>query len=222
MRRGFKVAFFWLVFVLLAIRAVRAQTGAILNVSSDPLQEDLTAPAFSIHNAGFHWTITPKAHYTVAGRVLSFHVYNSGWQSSLSPVDLALGWGVLADRSVDRWISWSQSGRWYYYHWAANAPYMPEVIGSHSSNVHIIPGNDRVRKVLPLIHKDDLVILEGMLVNVDGTNGSQSFGWHTSLSRTDTGDGACEVLYVQRVLLNGAELFQDNLMAHQETESLRK
>lgn len=222
MRRGFRVAFYIFVLLLLAGRALRAQTFAFLNASSDPVQEDLTARSFVLNNSGYQWTITPKARYTIAARVLSLHQYDSGWQSSLSPMDIALGWGVLADNTVDRWISWSQTGRWYYYHWMANTPYQPKVIGSHSSNVHIIPANNRVRSVLPLIQKNDVVLMEGMLVNVDGTNGLQNFGWHTSLSRTDTGDGACEVLFLQRVLLNGAEPQIENLMAHQATQDLRK
>jgi hypothetical protein len=42
---------------------------------------------------------------------------------------------------------------------------------------------------------NDLVELEGYLVYVKGDN----FTWNSSLTRNDTGDGACEVLYVEKI-----------------------
>ena len=40
--------------------------------------------------------------------------------------------------------------------------------------------------------------LEGDLVDIDGPSG---FAWRTSLTRTDTGAGACETLYVRAVTI---------------------
>jgi len=39
---------------------------------------------------------------------------------------------------------------------------------------------------------------EGDLVDVDGSDG---FAWRTSLTRTDTGLGACETLYVRAITI---------------------
>jgi hypothetical protein len=40
------------------------------------------------------------------------------------------------------------------------------------------------------------VTASGYLVDIRGADG---FTWSTSLSRTDTGDGACEVFWVERL-----------------------
>jgi hypothetical protein len=43
----------------------------------------------------------------------------------------------------------------------------------------------------------EVVTLRGYLVDVRGPNG---FRWNTSLRRDDTGDGACELMWVEQVL----------------------
>lgn len=39
--------------------------------------------------------------------------YHLGEERELSPVELALGWGVMSDQQVLDQIQFSQSGRWY-------------------------------------------------------------------------------------------------------------
>jgi hypothetical protein len=41
-----------------------------------------------------------------------------------------------------------------------------------------------------------MVSLSGYLVEINGAN---NWRWRSSLSRTDTGQGACEVFYVEAV-----------------------
>ena len=63
-------------------------------------------------------------------------------------------------------------------------------IETHSANWHVIPDNAVVRSVLGKVRRGNIVEFEGELVDVEGPNGHMS----TSLVRTDTGAGACEVL----------------------------
>jgi hypothetical protein len=43
--------------------------------------------------------------------------------------------------------------------------------------------------------RGEIVHMEGYLVRVDGPDG---FQWASSLSRSDTGNGACELFWVER------------------------
>jgi hypothetical protein len=151
------------------------------------------------------YRLTPLAHYAIAARVLSRERYYFGWRADLSPIDLALGWGALADPGVDQFIDWHQAGRWYFFDWSADSPYRNEDIIPQSANVHIIPANDNVRSVLFSIARDQVVALSGQLVRVDDRLAAESGGWSSSLSRTDTGDGSCELMYVERVVTDGVE-----------------
>ena len=74
----------------------------------------------------------------------------------------------------------------------------PPAVSSHSANTHLIPASGRIASALAHVRRGDVVRLEGDLVDVAGPDG---FVWKTSLSRTDTGPGACETLYVRAVTI---------------------
>jgi hypothetical protein len=152
----------------------------------------------------FTWTVTPRARYRIAGRVLSHHDYDQDWQSEIAPLDLALAWGELSDPQVDQWIEWWQDGRWYRYRWLENSPYQGEAINQRSANVHIIPATAKIAAALKRLQTNDRVLLEGYLVDVAAHKSGETIIWqlNTSLSRSDTGDGACEILYVRQVVLD--------------------
>jgi hypothetical protein len=191
-----------------AHRPVGTSAHDLIQPMQEPVQESLQkgeASSFLKQASGYIWTITPQAKFKIAARVLSKETYRTGWQSSLSPVDLALGWGEFSDRKVDEWISWSQSGRWYYYNWPAGSPFADDQIREHSANVHIVPATENLKQAALHLSKNDTVMLEGFLINLDGKRGDQTYFWHSSLSRTDSGDGSCELLYLKRLVFEGQE-----------------
>ena len=57
----------------------------------------------------------------------------------------------------------------------------------------MIPASNGVAGRLKKIRRGDIVRIRGFLVDVDHDSG---FFWRTSLSRDDTGNGSCEILYV--------------------------
>jgi len=130
--------------------------------------------------------------FEVDARVLSREDYRFGREADLSPVDLAIGWGPMADPAVLQHIQISQRNRWYY--WKARELPIPRgEIVSHSANVHIIPASEQVAAALAGIDVGDEVRLGGSLVAVNATDG---WHWVSSLSRTDTGNGSCELLWL--------------------------
>jgi len=140
------------------------------------------------------YQLTRKARFEIKARVLSTEPYYTGRNADLSPIDLALGWGVMSDQAVIDQLNISQSGRWYRWRYENSPPVPEKQIISNSSNMHMIPASKDVERTLKGLRKGDIVELSGYLVDVDHESG---WYWRTSMSRTDTGDGACEIVYVE-------------------------
>ena len=115
--------------------------------------------------------------------------------ADLIPEDLALGWGPMSDSRILRDIDISQSNRFYYWH-STTLPLPRDVIISHSANTHVIPRDRAVATLLSRIRPGQLVTLTGLLVDARRSDGVSI---KTSLTRTDSGAGACEVLLVSDV-----------------------
>ena len=102
----------------------------------------------------------------------------------------------MSDQSVLDQLEISQGNRFFFYQWR-NAPPIPQSeIECHASNNHLIAANSSVAHVISHLYPGEIVTMQGYLVNVTRPDG---FHWDTSLSRTDTGNGACEVMYVTGV-----------------------
>lgn len=139
-------------------------------------------------------TLTPLARFEIRARVLGTERYRFDRAARLSPVDLALGWGPMSDSRVLDAVSIRQGNRWYFWN-AERLPISPGEISSHSANMHMIPATEWVTRRLTRVKPGQMVHLEGQLVRADSADG---WHWVSSLSRTDTGDGSCEVVWVER------------------------
>jgi len=143
-----------------------------------------------------HWTLTPRAHYDITARVLGRENYRFDTLADLSAEDLALGWGPMSDNRVVDHVEIAQSGRFYFWKTASPAGLDPQVIATHSANTHVIPNDGLVARQLASLRVGQVVRLQGDLVDSTREDGR----WiRTSLVRTDTGAGACEVLLVRGV-----------------------
>jgi hypothetical protein len=144
------------------------------------------------------YRLTPRAKFDLRARVLSTENYSWGSEADLSPVDFALGWGPMSDQAVLDRISITQGARWYFTRYELPAPLPDRDIINNSSNMHMIPANTWVRKKLKEIRKGNIVQFQGSLVDVDADSG---FFWRTSLRRDDTGNGSCEIFYVESLYI---------------------
>lgn len=177
----------------------------IIHTTDDPVQTAVTSKPITWQRQKYTWELTPRAQIQIIGRILSRKTYNRDWQAEISPLDLAIGWGELGDTQVDQWVKWRQSGRWYYYHWPEEAPYDEKYLRTHSSNIHIVPATESLETALLNIREDDKILLEGKLIDIEATSESKWWQNKTSLTRTDSGSGACEILLVERLIWNGQE-----------------
>lgn len=140
-------------------------------------------------------TLTTRAHFDITARVLSREDYSWGADAKLIPEDLALGWGRMSDSSVLSHIEISQSGRFYYWR-VQQFPIPRREIETHSANMHLIPADAGVKRELAGVRQGQLLHLQGFLVDASRADG---WHWNTSMTRDDTGAGACELIYVESV-----------------------
>jgi hypothetical protein len=159
---------------------------------AEPLQAPPSSKAAFAHG---DFQITPLADFEITARVLARENYYFDSESELAKTDLALGWGVMSDSQVIDALEISQSGRWYRWR-TEQLPVPRRQIETSSANMHIIPANDWVADDLADVRKGDVVEIRGHLVRADGASG---WRWVSSLTRNDTGDGACEVVYAREL-----------------------
>ena len=148
------------------------------------------------------YTLQPRASYRIRARVLSRKNYRLGREADLSPVDFALGWGLMSDSFIIDALDISQRGRFFWMRWDATPPAAESELMHHAANVHLIPADKVIRRQLAKIRPGQVVELQGLLVDAASSDG---WNWNTSLTREDTGAGACELFWVQHVdvLLRG-------------------
>jgi hypothetical protein len=160
--------------------------------AAEPLQGVVAGSPPVFEKAGYK--ITALASFDITARVISSEHYHFDRESDLAPVDLALGWGPMSDTVVLKQLSFSQDHRFYFYHWSGTPPIPAGEIVTHSANMHLIPANSAVAKRLAGIRAGNLVHFTGYLVKAEGPNG---WLWVSSLTRNDTGPGACELVWVE-------------------------
>jgi hypothetical protein len=175
-----------------------------IDVSTPPEQTAVSgADPIHMKAGGFDLVLTPEAHYVLRGVVVSRESYHFGWNAEIAPCDVATVWGELAEGQAWRRLSWSQGGRWYFWRWSGERPFPDDLVVRNSSNTHLIPASSDLRKAARSLGGGDIVELSGELVAIEGRKGGQRVWWRSSLSRTDTGDGSCELLYLRRLKTGG-------------------
>jgi hypothetical protein len=175
-----------------------------IDVSQPPDQTAVdNADPIRLEAGGYEFVITPLAHYVLRGIVVSREGYRTGWNAELAPCDVAMVWGELAADGSWRKLAWSQSSRWYFWKWHGQQPFTNEEVVRTSSNTHVVPASSNVARAARSLAPGDIAELAGDLVRIDGRKGQEKVWWKSSLSRTDTGDSSCELLYLRRLRVNG-------------------
>ena len=162
-----------------------------IRAAADPLQTTVRAnpPRFRKHDAD----IVARARFEMQARVLGVERYHADPMAKLMPVDLAFGWGPMSNSTMLARLAISQGSRFYF--WTAEEfPIPRRDIETHSANMHLIPASDAIERRIKAARVGQVVTLSGYLVDVKA-----DAGWSiaSSLTREDTGAGACEVIWVE-------------------------
>jgi len=171
---------------------------------NEPLQEPTQAAAFETTVAGVTYTVKPMADYEIWGLVVSAHdsdtwwdYIHKAWNDQLNVVDLcvvfaenvASGGYVGLDYSSGQFVCYVQTGsseKWQRFSMRA------------LSNNHLLADRASIVSKLRAVQIGDQVRIHGVLAEY-GHNHGVGFKRGTSLTRDDTGNGACETIFVQEV-----------------------
>src|SRR5207248_9242625 len=115
------------------------------------------------------------------------------------PEERAVGWGLRSAARVHRALEITQGARFYSWIAKQDLPVPRQVVIEHSANTHVIPADSAVRRKLRQLRVGQVVHLSGFLVDAVRDDGAYT---NTSLTRSDTGPGACEVVLVEQVAVN--------------------
>lgn len=161
-----------------------------------PLQSTLVAP--KIFQFG-DYKVTGLARFSINARVLLIDTYYWSPSSDLSPIDFTLGWGRMSDSAVFSQLNLSHGYREYQWWIPARGelPISRAEITESSANMHLIPANDQVKNELYAVRQYETVSLKGYLVEVTKEDG---WHWKSSMTRSDSGPGACELVWVESVI----------------------
>jgi hypothetical protein len=185
------VGVLWNLWQRIESRPVHPADGPV--APTEPLQTDLERVSTARHG---RWTLTPRAHYEITARILSREDYRFDLLSDLIPEDLALGWGPMSDNRVLNALAITQSVRFYSWRPLNSLPIPRQEVIEHSANTHVIAADAHVGLQLKRLRVGQVVRLMGSLV--DGVR-DDGVSIHTSLTRSDSGAGACEVMLVEGV-----------------------
>ena len=176
------------------------RSAAPLVLGAEPVQEELdTVVPVVVHRGDRTFFLIKSHRYALTAQVLSAHAYDWVWTNDFFDVDLGVAWGDEVARLTDT-FEFYQDHRFLF--WRSTGPVTEDersYIPPHVGNVHTIPAERKpqIARALRWAREGDLVALEGFLVTIQdaGTNELA----RSSTVRTDTGAGACEVMWVDRV-----------------------
>jgi hypothetical protein len=166
----------------------------------EPLQEISDAKPFTTTIKGYTYALTPKATYDISGLVVSQHrgdaLFNLGHKTDPGNIkDVCVVWGESVTNGSYRKVKFTSGEFTCSYSWSGvvTPPFKPE----KTSNNHLIPADRAIARKIRALHVGDQIRMTGLLVDYAVTkDGRDIFTRQTSLTRGDTGNGACEILYV--------------------------
>ncbi len=169
-------------------------------IEGEPRQETTDRAPFTTTIAGYTYRLTPRATYDITGLVVSQHrgdaLFNLYHQADPGNVrDVCVVWGEsIANGSYRKVQFWSGEFTCSFaWSTAISPPFRPE----HASNNHLLPADAAIARQIGAIEVGDQIRMTGLLVDYTvSKDGREIFTRPTSLTRGDTGNGACEILYV--------------------------
>lgn len=168
--------------------------------AAEPLQEASDGRAFTTTIKGYTYVLTPRATYAISGLVVSQHrgdaLLNLYHQEDPGNIrDVCVVWGEDITNGSYRKVKFSSGEFTCSHSWSGVLA--PAFDPDKASNNHLIPARIAIARQIGAIHVGDQIRMTGLLVDYTVTkDGQEIFTRRTSLTRHDTGNGACEILYV--------------------------
>jgi hypothetical protein len=169
-------------------------------IEGEPRQEPSDRPAFTAPIKGYTYALVPRATYEIAGLVVSQHrgdaLFNLDHEADPGNIrDVCVVWGESITNGSYRKVKFLSGEFTCSFSWSGDLTpaFKPET----ASNNHLLPADPSIARQIGAIHVGDQIRMTGLLVDYTVIQGGREiFTRRTSLTRGDTGNGACEILYV--------------------------
>lgn len=164
-----------------------------------PIQNTIAMNNFSFEHEGRSFELFPKAHYQLAGLIVSHNDVKSitdayHTSESVDVRDICVVWGSNLASGVFRRAKY-HSEPWTCVIQFDERGDQRKFSPSELSNTHILTAKKEVRDKIWKTRIGDQVVAKGVLVDYCPA-GKRDYLRKTSLIRHDTGNGACEVMFV--------------------------
>jgi hypothetical protein len=178
-----------------------AESELLPALQNPPEQNEISERAFIMDWRGSQYVLHPVADYKLTGLVVSRNdiggisdIYHTS--DSVDVVDVCVVWGDNARPEVyknyefgsEPFSCWYRPKTW---------PPATELHIDELSNTHVLAKDESLARRLSRVHLGDQIRLRGRLVNYNPAGASEQLR-RSSTVRTDTGNGACEVMYVEQ------------------------
>jgi hypothetical protein len=171
---------------------------------NEPLQEPLLPAPFTTTVRGVTYTVNPVADYEIWGLVVSNHDTSTWWNwihkasnDNLNVVDLCIVFAENVKSGGYVGLDYS-SGQFVCYVQTRSSEKWQRFSTRALSNNHLLADRPSIVSKLRNVQIGDQVRIRGKLASYAHNHGF-AFTRGTSLTRDDTGNGACETIYVQEV-----------------------
>ena len=168
---------------------------------NDPIQTDTARMPFSTVINKQEYEITPRFDYDLTGVVVSYNNadgftdiwHHDIWKDFINVRDLCVIWGSNVSTGIYKKISFTSDSWTCWYSWPDNQTGHAFHSTAFSNN-HLLLDNNRLKTALFDAEIGDVIHFKGILV--DYKNTANDAVRHTSITRLDTGNGSCEVVYL--------------------------
>jgi len=169
----------------------------------EPIQEHTDKEPFEKKVGDITYNIKPITSYELYGLVVTYHnankwwdYYHKVWNDFINLKDVCVIWGSNIDTEVYKQMKF-KSGSWTCYMESksgAGQEVQSKFSFSHLSNNHLLADNEEIAREIMSTEIGDQIHLKGYLVEYSSNDGQ--FQRKTSTFREDTGNNACEVVYL--------------------------
>jgi len=140
--------------------------------------------------------------YVLEGRVVTRREFRNDPTSAVSPLDLGIVWGELAEPDVVETMGFRALRRAVRY-WPGPETVLPANWEEQVTNNHLVPASQAINDALMAVEVGDNVRISGYLVVVTGDSIRP---WRSSTRRNDnTIIGGCEIILVTGVEVLGGD-----------------
>ena len=173
-------------------------------LSEEPLQGPTREKPFDTQVKGVDYRIAPRHTYELNGLVVSLHDSDTWWDyahrewnDNLNIADFCVVWGENVRRDAYRRASYSHS-QWECFWRTSSGDPAHAFDATAFSNNHLLTDDPAVARLLRQVRVGDEIRVRGFLADYTTFKDGRPAGTRvTSVTRTDDGEGACEVVWVK-------------------------